>query len=91
MSTAEEILNQKFKMFMAAANIFLGALTGCLISIPLVTTSSIPPLPVTLLSILGGAAIGYRRRASRAFLYFAIVCVLALSCLISFALFPEGN
>lgn len=91
MTDPEELLTQKFQKFMATANIILGSLVGCLICIPIITTSEGPRLPVLVLSGLAGAAIGFRRRSSRAFLYFSIICVLALSCLISFALFPDSN
>ena len=63
----------------------LGALTGALIVIPITTVEAGAGL--VAVGAAAGGLVGYRRRKSRAFFYFAIACALILSTIISFSMF----
>ena len=78
--------------FLQISCVVLGALTGCLIGIPLaVQSGSASGIWIVFsFSALGGL-IGYRRRTSRAFLYFCLGAVLILSSLVSFSLIVPGK
>lgn len=74
-----------FYRLLALFNIALGGLCGALIALPIAAQQ---PQSGTLLGaacIAFGILNGYRWRTSRAFLYFALVTVLALASLVSFA------
>lgn len=77
-----------FFRFRAAAAVMLGALTGSLIVLPLIAGNP-EHTGAGALAYLGagalfGALTGYRRRGSTMFLYFCVVCILALSSVIMF-------
>jgi hypothetical protein len=82
-----------YQKFLHGGSIFLGALMGCLVTIPIISTelqSFGAPLLVGA-ALFGGLA-GHRHRENRAFLYFCILGILVLSTLISFSMFqPMGN
>ena len=83
-------LENRLDQFRVYACVLLGAMSAALIAMPLALGQVKEPLLGTLLIVacaLLGARIGYRRRNSAGFLYFALVCVLILSTLISFSLF----
>jgi hypothetical protein len=64
----------------------VGTLNGLLVSIP--AASSFNPTQATALAValtIAGGAVGYKRRHSRPFLYFALVCALVLIVIISSA------
>lgn len=65
-----------FLKFYEVASILLGGLTGLLIAIP--SSKGL----LTVLGLIVGLAIGYRRRKSRIFFYFSGLCVLILLSLI---------
>jgi len=83
---------QPFSKFLNIACISVGGMVGCLIAIPLTFSSNGSSKFVVLLaSIALGMLVGYRRRGSRVFLYFCLLCVLILSSLVSFSFYrPMG-
>lgn len=73
---------------MTLSAVILGAMAGYLIGMPLDVSQKMP-LPVTPLSTLAGALIGWRRRESRPFIYFSAICVLMLATLVFFSMIPK--
>ncbi len=68
--------------FYRGACVVLGALLGVLIVFPMTMVAHLSPPLATLALVIGvllGAAIGYRRGESRAFLYFLLLSVGLLS------------
>jgi len=74
-----------YNTFLAVTNTGLGALLGCLIGMPLNLTSSslFGRASLLLLFTVLGGAIGYRRRHSKVFLYFALLSIVLLASIIS--------
>lgn len=67
------------------SSVVLATLTGLLIVLPLAGSGD--PTSGVGLGLIGGLAgfmVGYRRRHSRAFFYFSLVCVLVLAVVVSF-------
>lgn len=83
---------QKFQTIACCA---LGALMGLLIAVPIVVpllSNPFAQLAVLLLFTVIGFRIGYRRRGSRGFLYFALVGVLILAGIVSESVeYPGGD
>jgi len=78
-----------YDRFIRLCNFILGALIGFLIAVPMLPLLNSPLGGGVLLlvsTVLGGA-VGKKRGASRAFLYFALVAALVLSSVISSSLF----
>ena len=73
--------------FYSLAAVFLAALVGLLITIPVTMADRQGSSWLLLVGIIAGGLVGWRRRKSHAFLYFCLVCVIALATLISFQLF----
>lgn len=64
-------------------NVAFGALLGVLIALPLVANlTSVPMMLGEIIAGALGAAVGYRRRTSRSFFYFAAICILVLSVIV---------
>ncbi len=76
--------------FQTCAAVILGAITGFLISFPIAIgpTASKVGLIAFIAGGGAGALVGYRRRKSRAFLYFCFVAILVLAGTISSSLLP---
>ncbi|MCI5064195.1 hypothetical protein MRY87_00565 [bacterium] len=82
--------------FQTVAAVALGTLTGLLIALPLSPSPGGTDAPslfgmlVLPASAAAGALIGYRRRESRAFLYFCFAAILLLSGTLSTSLEPTS-
>lgn len=82
---------QRYETFLGYATVALGAIMGLLIASPLATiyaqseNFSMAYLTFAVFT-LGGALVGYRRRKSRAFLYFCMIGTAVLSSIISFSM-----
>jgi hypothetical protein len=73
-----------FQSFRSASSVVLGSLTGILIALPAaLPLGAVGSAVVSIVAGAGGAAIGYRRRHSVGFFYFALICVLVLASLLS--------
>lgn len=91
MSTVEETDTIPVTRFQTCASVALGGMIGTLIALPFaLPQGSIGALYLLPLLFLGGM-IGYRRRESRAFLYFSFVAILLLSSLLSESLVEEST
>ncbi len=69
-----------FQRFRELSCILLGGLVGALIGTPVAAAVQPPASPLILIAALAlGVAVGYRRRRSPGFFYFALlaVCILA--------------
>lgn len=94
MSTQIEIDQNatRFEGFIQVSTVILGIMTGYLIGIPAALYLNLQTPLLLFLFAIGGGLVGYRRRKSRVFFYFALLCVLALSSVIFFyALIPANS
>lgn len=71
-------------------SVVLGTIIGLLIAAPLATGagSILNGALILILFAVGGGAIGYRRRASRPFLYLSFAAILILSGIVTKSLAP---
>lgn len=81
----------RYEKFTDGVSVLLGALMGLLVAIPLASTElrSSGAILVVGATVFGGLT-GFRRRKSRAFLYFCLIGICVLSSLISFSLVGRG-
>jgi hypothetical protein len=73
----------RFAKFLSIASVALGAMTGFFIAVPIALGTPSLTLPVLILFTLLGALLGYRKRASRMFLYVSLIASVTLASLVA--------
>lgn len=81
----------RYDTFLRLCNMILGGMAGFLIALPGAATMSTHSLGgvIVVFGTVLGVAVGRRRGASRAFLYFSLAAVLVLAGVVSRGLFSE--
>ena len=80
-----------YSNFRSIASVLLGGIAGMFIVIPITAlVEGVPPPLPSLLGFGAGAFLGFRRRASSAFFYTALVAVLVLASLLTYSLSPNS-